>query len=122
MWLVEYDPSTRILTVRLRAQVGVASLRQLLRAHDQALAATGGEPFYVLVDLRGLTPLDREAANLFTDVKRAAAALPSFRRRAVLVDSPTIALQQKRTSLESQTTEGELITMDERDALAFLRG
>lgn len=120
MWFVEFDPETQLLTLRLTSQVTSAHLRRLVRVHQRALAATGGSPFSVLADLRGLAPLDRAAANLFTDLKRASAALPSFRRRAVLIDSPTIALQQKRTSIESQTVDNEIITSDEAEALAYL--
>lgn len=121
MWFVEFDPSSQILTLRLKAQVTSANLRHIMRAHAQALAATGGLPFSVMADLRGLAPLDRESANLFSDVKRAGAAMPTFQRRAVLVDSPTIALQQKRTSVESETAKDEIITSDEAEAIAFLK-
>ncbi len=121
MWFVEFDPASQVLTLRLKAQVTSANLRQIMRAHAHALAATGGSNFGVLADLRGLSPLDREAANLFTDIKRAGAAMPTFRRRAVLVDSPTIALQQKRTSMESDTTAQEIITSDENEALTFVK-
>jgi len=121
MWFVEFDPTTHVVTLRLRAQVTSANLRQVMRAHAQALAATGGLTFGVLADLRGLAPLDRESANLFTDIKRAGAAMPTFQRRAVLVDSPTIALQQKRTSVESDTELEQIITSDENEALAYLK-
>ena len=121
MWFVEFDPASQVLTLRLKAQVSSANLRQIMQAHAHALAATGGLGFGVLADLRGLSPLDREAANLFTDIKRAGAAMPTFKRRAVLVDSPTIALQQKRTSMESDTTAQEIITSDEQEALTFVR-
>lgn len=120
MWFVEFDPATQILTLRLRAQVSAGHMRQIVRAHAQALASTGGLTFGVLADLRGLAPLDREAANLFTDVKRAGSAMPTFQRRAVLVDSPTIALQQKRTSMESDDVAQEIITSDEAEARTFL--
>lgn len=120
MWFVEFDPATQILTLRLRAQVSAGHMRQIMRAHAQALASTGGLTFGVLADLRGLAPLDREAANLFTDVKRAGSAMPTFQRRAVLVDSPTIALQQKRTSMESDDVAQEIITSDEAEAMTFL--
>jgi hypothetical protein len=120
MWFVEFDPATQILTLRLRAQVSAGHMRQIMRAHAQALASTGGLTFGVLADLRGLAPLDREAANLFTDVKRAGSAMPTFQRRAVLVDSPTIALQQKRTSMESDDVAREIITSDEAEAMTFL--
>jgi hypothetical protein len=46
--------------------------------------------------------------------------MPTFQRRAVLVDSPTIALQQKRTSMESDDVAREIITSDEAEAMTFL--
>lgn len=122
MWYVEYDPGARVLTVRLTQQVTAANMRQIMRVHVQALSSTSGEPFRVLADLRGLAPLDREAATLFAEVKRAAAALPGYRGRAVLVDSATVALQQRRTSVEHQSDATELITPDEQEARSFLSG
>ena len=121
MWYVEFDPTKKLLTLRLGAMVTAQGVRQLMRAHAQALAATGGSEFGVLADLRGLAPLDREAANLFSEIKRSAVALPGFRGRAVLVDSATIALQQKRTSMDMDASQFELVTTDEGEALQHLR-
>ncbi len=121
MWFVEFDPEAGLLTLRLTAQVASAHVRRLARVHQRAIAATANTPFSVLADLRGLAPLDRDAANLFTDLKRSSAELAGFRRRAILIDSPTIALQQKRTSIESDTTDNEIITSDVAEALAYLR-
>ena len=121
MWSIEFDPSTHLMTLRLVHQVTPPQMRALMRAHTSALGATGGEPFKVLGDLRGLTPLDVEAAALFTDIRRAAAALPGFRRRAVVADSPTVAMQQRRSVYEeSGSRERELVTLDEAEARAFL--
>jgi hypothetical protein len=120
MWCIEYDPETRVLALRLTRQVTPAHLRAIMRASAQALAATGGDEFRVLADLRGLAPLDRESAELFSDVKRAAQALPGFVERVVLCDSATVAMQQRRTSLEDGTAEVELITFDDGDARRML--
>ncbi|UJR81251.1 Hypothetical protein I5071_33070 [Sandaracinus amylolyticus] len=121
MWSIEFDPSTRLMTLRLVHQVTAPQMRALSRAHASALAATGGEPFKVLGDLRGLTPLDIESASLFTELRRAAASLPGFVRRAVLTDSPTVAMQQRRSVYEEGgSRERELITLDEGEARAFL--
>lgn len=121
MWSIEYDPGTRVLTLRLVLQVTAVQMRSFARAHTQALAATGGEPFKVLADLRGLTPLDVDAAQVLGDVRRAAAALATFRGRATLTDSPTVAMQQRRSLIEEGTPlKLEVITMDERDAKAFV--
>jgi hypothetical protein len=121
VWYVEFDPTKKLLTLRLSASVTAQALRPMMRAHAQALAATGGSDFGVLADLRGLAPLDRESANLFSEVKRSAVALPGFRARAVLVDSATIALQQKRSSIDTDTTQFELVTNDEAEAFQHLR-
>src|SRR5688572_18383580 len=103
MWCIEYDPETRVLAMRLTRQVTATHLRAIMRANAQALAATGGDEFRVLVDLRGLAPLDRESAELFSDIKRSAQALPGFVERVVLCDSATVAMQQRRTSIEDGT-------------------
>lgn len=124
MWSIEFDPATHLLTLRLVQRVGGTQMRALARAHAQALAATGGERFKVLADLRGLTPLDVAAAALFGEVRRAAAAAPGFVARAVLTDSPTVAMQQRRAVLEEGgdggAAERELITLDEVEARSFL--
>jgi hypothetical protein len=121
MWSIEFDPSTHLMTLRLLHQLTAGQMRALARAHGQALAATGGESFRVLADLRGLTPLDSEAATIFGEVRRSAASLPGFRLRAVLTDSPTVAMQQRRTVMdEGGPRDRELITLDEGEARAFL--
>ena len=121
MWAIEFDPGTRVLTLRLTQHVGGMHLRALARAHQNALAATGGEPFRVLVDLRGLMPLDAEAALQLAELKRNGAAPSTFRGRIVLCDSATVAMQQRRTGLEDGTASQEVITLDEREALLLLR-
>lgn len=120
MWCIEYDPEIRVLALRLTRQVTSANLRAIMRANAHALAATAGDEFRVLVDLRGLAPLDHEAAVLFSEVKRSAQALPGFVERVVLCDSATIAMQQRRTSIEDGTAEIELITFDDGDARRLL--
>ena len=121
MWSIEFDPGSRVLTLRLVSQVTALQMRGLARAHGEALAATGGEPFKILADLRGLAPLDTEAAVLFNDVRRAAKAMVGFRVRAVLTDSATVAMQQRRAMIEEgSSSKVELITMDESEARGFL--
>lgn len=120
MWRVAYEPSQRLLILELKDQVGVGEMRALARAHARALEATGGEDFRVLVDLRGLYPLDSQAAELLSDMKRVAAHLAGYRGRAVLVDSATVAMQQRNTTLEEGGDDAEIITMDEADARRYV--
>lgn len=121
MWCIEYDPATHVLALRITRQATSAHLRALMRSHAQALAATGGASFRVLADLRGLAPLDNESAQLLSDVKRAGQAMPGFKNRVVLCDSATVAMQQRRTSLQDETAEQELITFDEDEARRALQ-
>lgn len=121
MWSIEFDPTTHLMTLRLVHQITSGQMHALARAHAQALASTGGDGFRVLADLRGLTPLDLDSASIFGEVRRSAATLPGFRCRAVLTDSPTVAMQQRRTVIdEGGPRDRELITLDEDEARAFL--
>ena len=120
MWRIEHDANEHLLTLQLKEHVGIIEMRGLARAHARALEATGGDSFHVLLDLRGLYPLDVDAAELLTDMKRVAASLPGYRSRAVLVDSPTIAMQQRNTTLEDGGDDSELITLDAAAATRFV--
>ena len=123
MWRIDFDPKTKVVSIRLTDYVGLVQVRDLARAHAEALEHTGGEEFRVYADLRGLFPLDAESVAIFGDMKRVAASLPGFRGNVVLVDSPTIAMQQRRTTVESQPSGAralpELITTDEAEAKRF---
>lgn len=120
MWRIEYEPHEHQLEIYLREQVFGRDMRDLARAHARALEATGRTPFRVLVDLRGLHPLDSESSRIFADMKRVAASLPHYRGRAVIVDSPTVAMQQRNLTMEDGGDERELITRDARAAEEFL--
>ena len=120
MWRVEYDPAARLLSMRLVDAVDGRQARALARAHAGALEATAGAPFRVLFDLRGLAPLDEDAAAVLADVKRVAATLAGYQGRAILVDSPTIAMQQRRATLEEEAPAVEVITTDPDEARSFL--
>jgi len=120
VWRIEYDPDERLLRLSMRETVFGRDMRDLARAHARALEATGGAPFKVYVDLRGLHPLDAEAARILGDMKRVAARIDGYRGRAVLVDSPTIAMQQRNATVEDGGDDQELITLDEAAAKRFV--
>lgn len=122
MWCIEFDPRTHALTVRIAHAATVASLRALQAKHVEALGATAHQPFRVLYDLRSLGPLGDDVAAVVGELKRAEAALPAFRGRAVLCDSATTAMQQRRSSLTDATADRETVTLDEGEAFRILRG
>ncbi len=121
MWRLEYDPAQRLLTIWMREMVHGPELRALSSAHARALEATAGAAFRVLLDLRGLYPLDEDAAAMLADMKRVAASLAGYRGRAVLVDSPTVAMQQRNATYEDGGDADELITLAPEDAQRFIR-
>jgi hypothetical protein len=116
MWRVELEPDAQLLTIAARKRLVAADVRELALAHAGALAATGGGPFRLLVDLRGLAPLDPDAVALFGELKRAAAAREGCQGVIVLADSATVAMQQRRTCVPN-----ELVTEDPVEALGHLR-
>ncbi len=120
MWRLEYEPDQHLLTLSMREQVFGRDMRNLAKAHARALEATGGVPFKVLLDLRGLHPLDPEASEILGDMKRVAARLPGYLGRAVLVDSPTVGMQQRNSTIEDGGDVREIITPDEKKAMKFL--
>ena len=122
MWRIEYDPGQNLLTVWLREMVQGPELHGLSTAHAEALEATAGERFRVLLDLRGLYPLDTEAAALLADMKRVAVTQQGYLGRAVLVDSPTVAMQQRNATYEDGGDRSELITLEPEAAQRFIRG
>lgn len=121
MWCIEYDPALALLTVRVSQSLGSAHVEALRAAHSEALGNTGGAPFGVLHDLRGVAPLDVPTAEAFSAVRSAEIDAGCI-RRAVVASSATIALQQRRVSVETPgpTTMEELVTLDEGEAVTFL--
>lgn len=122
MWRIDFDPLERRLSMRLADEVSLGSMRELARAHAEALEATGGIEFSVMIDLRGMIPLDDDSVSLFADVKRVAASMPRFRTMAILVDSPTVAMQQQRTQIpRGPQGARDVITFDQVEAERFLQ-
>ena len=121
MWRIEYEPDEGLLTIQLAKQVAPPEMRELGLAHAKALEATGGQPFHVLLDLRGLYPLDGQSAELLSDMRRVAGSLEGYRGRAILVDSATIAMQQRNATMEDGGDPQEMITWKPEEARTHVR-
>ena len=118
MWRIEFDPRSAVLSVRLVERVSPSQLRKLAAAHAEALEATAGQPFKVLLDLRGLFPFETDAVGLFAEIKSVAASLDGFRGIAVLADSATVAMQQHRTRVTAG--DREIVSLNEAEVWRFL--
>jgi hypothetical protein len=98
VWRIDYSPDDSLLSIEIRGEIYLESLRDLAEAQARALEATAGMPFRVRIDLRDLFPLDEPELMLLADMKRVAAALPGCRGIRIVATSPTVALQQKHTA------------------------
>lgn len=117
MWRIDYEPSVGRLRIRLTELVSYEQMRELAEQHARALEATGGQPFKVFIDLRGVFPMEPETVALMHAVKKVAASMDGCQGFAVLADSPTVVMQQQRTRIGSGK---ELITLNEVEAERFL--
>lgn len=121
MWRIEYDPTFRLLSMRLVENVPLREMMDLARALDEALAASGGQSFKMLADLRRCAPFEPDALSMFAYIKTLATTHPGFRGLAILVDSPTVGMQQRRTRADFGRPESvELVTQDEFQARRFV--
>lgn len=121
MWRIELDPELHRLSIRLTDHVSAAQMRDLAGAHAEALEHAGSESFKVFIDVRGLFPLEADAVAILGAMKRIAADATGFRGFAILADSPTVAMQQRRTRVDPITSpDRELITLDPDQAKRFL--
>ena len=99
MWRVEHDPETALLEIRARGFVSARDVVQLANAWARAIATAARAECQVLLDLRGLEPMEREAVIAFrTGVKRAALEIPGVDCIVILVDGATVAMQQHHSA------------------------
>lgn len=121
MWRIEFEPDTHRLSIRLTDHISAMQMRELATAHAEALECTGGQPFKVFIDLRGLFPLESDAVAILGAMKRIASDVVGCQGFAVLADSPTVAMQQRRTRVDPDTNpDRELVTLDPDQAKRFL--
>jgi len=117
MWRLRYDPEHSVLHVQLLDVISPRAVHDLAAAQFEALSEIH-EPFRVLIDLRGLFPLEAESVEAFSTLKKALAAKEGFERLAVLADSATVAMQQHHTRIGKR----ELVSTDTGAVERFLAG
>ncbi len=124
MWRIEFDPGDAVLSIRLTESTTSEELRELSDAQQRAFDATRETPFRLFLDLRGLLSLDPECGRLVRELRRSASMQPGFRGCAVLAEQPTLherEFARATNALNSPTDGHELVTVNEAEALQFLR-
>jgi hypothetical protein len=120
-WSVDVDSEPGVVRCKLAGKLGTEEARAFVEAHNRAIDAFGRRPYRVWVDLKDLSPLSPEAAEVVELSKRYSSHKPNFLGSAVLVSSATVAMQHRRTSVSGGVMGTELISDDEAALRAHLR-
>jgi hypothetical protein len=116
------DGTTRqgVLMLRLVGAPSPEEMQQFVRLHNQAVDAFRDKHYRVFCDIRELLPLSPEAADLFEQAKAYSASRPNFQGSSVLTSSSVVAMQHRRTSMNSGVLSTELLSDDEAACWAHL--
>jgi hypothetical protein len=116
------DGTTRqgVLMLRLVGAPSPEEMQLFVRLHNQAVDAFRSKHYRVFCDIRELLPLSPEAADLFEQAKAYSASRPNFQGSAVLTSSSVVAMQHRRTSMNSGVLSTELLSDDEGACWAHL--
>ena len=104
-----------VLKMKLAGSFTPAEMVAFVTEHNRHVDAYGTADYRVWVDLVELAPLSPECADIIERAKRYSSGRPGFRGSAVLVSTPTIALQHRRTSVDAGVMSTELISSDESE-------
>lgn len=119
-WRVDTTARPGILQLQLAGVIEERDMLEFARAHDAGVDSFGDVDYRVFCDLRELKPLSPRCAAIMEQCKAYSAAHANFRGSAVLVQSPTVAMQHRRTSSSGGVMSTELITSDEAACWAHL--
>ncbi len=120
-WTVDRTTEPGVLRLKLAGSIEPGAMAKFVEAHNRAITAYGGRDYKVWCDVSELVTLCAESAALFEDAKRFSNDHPNFRGSSVLVASATVAMQHRRTSIESGVIATELISDDVQALRAHLR-
>ncbi|NUP04642.1 MAG: hypothetical protein HOW73_01105 [Polyangiaceae bacterium] len=120
-WTVDVTTEPGVLRVKLVGKFSVEDMTSFVDEHNRAIDNFGRRDYRVWVDLTELAPLSQECTEIIEKAKRHSSSKPNFRGSAVLVNTPTIALQHRRTSVEAGVMATELISSDPAELREHLR-
>jgi hypothetical protein len=120
-WSVDTTTEPGILRFKIEGTLTLDEVTAFAEAHNRAVDAYGQRDYKVWGDLSKAAPLSQECANVFEKIKQYSSAHKNFRGSSVLVASPTIALQHRRTSIAGGVMDTEMISDDEKALREHLR-
>jgi hypothetical protein len=110
-----------ILKMTLAGKFTPEEMADFVVEHNRLVDAFGRKDYRVWVDITELAPLSPECADVMERAKRHSSGKANFRGSAVLVATPTIALQHRRTSIEAGVMNTELISADPEELRDHLK-
>ena len=120
-WSVDTKSEAGVMHFKLTGLLSVEELRAFVAAHNAAVDSYGARDYKVFGDIREMQPLSQECADTFELAKRHSSGRSNFRGSAIFVASPTVAMQHRRTSIESGVMSTELISSDMNEWREHLR-
>ena len=112
-WSVDPKSEDGILRLSLEGAMSLDDMKAFVAAHNEAIKGYKGDDYRVFCDIRHLSPLKPECAEVMEAAKTFSSAQPNFRGSAVWVQSSIVAMQHKRTSESGGVMDTELISADE---------
>jgi len=120
-WQVDIVSEPGLLKVRLHGRLTVEDMTAFVVAHNAAIDALRGADYRVFCDIRDMSPLSPECAELMAKAKAYSASKRNCRGSAVWVASAIVSMQHVRTSKLSGVLETELLSPDEAALRAHLK-
>jgi hypothetical protein len=119
-WSVDGESKPGILHLRLQGRFTEKEMLEFVQVHNRSIDAFKGKDYRVLCDIRGLSPLSPECAEIFQKAKTYSNAHTNFQGSAVWIDNAIAALQHRRTSDASGVLSTELISDREEELMQHL--
>lgn len=120
-FVIDTTTEPGVMRLSLDGHFDAREMREFVQAHNAAVDGFGRREYRVWCDVSKLKPLSLECAEIFEQAKRHSASRDNFMGSAVLVASAIVAMQHRRTSVESGVMSTELISSDEAELRAHLR-
>lgn len=120
-WTIDVTTEPGVIRIKLSGRFSVEEMTAWRDEHNRAVDGFGQRDYCVWADTSEFAPLSQECAELLESAKRYSHGRPNFRGSAVLVATPTVALQQGRTSRDAGVASTELISSDVAELREHLR-